>query len=902
LRDPLSRLNAAATQQGAAAKDIAFMTTRTSAHHYARDGIWISMLLAALLAIGTEHILGADKDTPRTDAARVALAVDKFMVVDCLLPGQVRRIGTRVTYLTPRRPVKIAAGDCEVRGGEYVAYDRSRLDSSLSVWLPMAKEGDKEAQTYVGEIYEKGIGGSAPDYVSAAHWYQKAAAQAYPRAMINLGFLYEQGLGVKKDMQAALSLYRKASGLGDLIKLEQASENASAQRDAELNSLRRELESTKQQLDKARQELQRHREDTQSELDKLKIQQQQAQSAGNLEVAKGFETQAKNREQEIEEQRQEVSRLEKIVDAYHAQLKRQEAESSTLLSENKQLQEHLATATRDLDARKVKAAEDQRALDELKNELNHLKEQASSTSQAKDHAKQLEAQIKHNEGDVERQRQDMAQLEKTVEAYRDQLQRAQAEAGNLRTQLEEARLQLTSTNAELDARKAAAAEDQKALDALKSELDKLKRESSTQSNTGERVKQLQAELTQKEDQLAGQRKDITRLETNSERLKGKLEQLEKEKPVPPAPAKDGVVAIAPPSIQLIDPPLLVPRGPAAIKVRGAALTREIVGRIVAPAGILSFTVNDRTEKVDAGGMFKAQVVLLQKSATPVSLAAVDAQGRRAALDFSLVPEELAERFSKPPLSSFDPKDFGKYHALVIGNAQYAHLPKLDTAAEDATAVAEVLAQKYGFKVTKLINATRYQILSELNKLRGSLTEKDNLMIYYAGHGELDRANLRGHWLPVDAESDSDANWISSVAITDILNAMAVKHVLVVADSCYSGAMTRNSIGQLEPGMTDEARASWLRALAKARCRAVLTSGGVQPVIDGGGGKHSVFAKSFLDVLQENQEPLEAQRLYREVAARVLNLTQKLDIEQKPEYAPLRFAGHESGDFIFIPVN
>src|SRR5438094_7878821 len=133
------------------------------------------------------------------------------------------------------------------------------------------------------------------------------------------------------------------------------------------------------------------------------------------------------------------------------------------------------------------------------------------------------------------------------------------------------------------------------------------------------------------------------------------------------------------------------------------------------------------------------------------------------------------------------------------------------------------------------------IMTALNQMTEKLTEKDSLLIYYAGHGELDRANLRAHWLPIDAEPNSDANWISSSLITDHLNRMAASHVLVVADSCYSAAMTRSSIGQLTTGASDEARIGLLKVLAKTRSRTALTSGGVQPVIDGGGGKHSVFA-------------------------------------------------------------
>ena len=98
-----------------------------------------------------------------------------------------------------------------------------------------------------------------------------------------------------------------------------------------------------------------------------------------------------------------------------------------------------------------------------------------------------------------------------------------------------------------------------------------------------------------------------------------------------------------------------------------------------------------------------------------------------------------------------------------------------------------------------MNATRYDILAALNELREKLTDKDNLLIYYAGHGELDERNQRGHWLPVDAEPNSTANWISNVAITDVLNSMTVQQLLVVADSCYSGTMTRSSLGRLEGG-------------------------------------------------------------------------------------------------------
>ena len=331
-------------------------------------------------------------------------------------------------------------------------------------------------------------------------------------------------------------------------------------------------------------------------------------------------------------------------------------------------------------------------------------------------------------------------------------------------------------------------------------------------------------------------------------------------------------------------------------------SREVIGRVTAPAGLLSFQVNDQSQisAVDANGLFRIPVAM-PSDETAVSMVAVDKEGKRSIVEFALVAEGFGPSPSPPVAVKLPPIDFGNYYALIIGNNKYAHLPRLETAAADAADIAELLSRRYGFKTTTLLNATRYQILSELNKLRAHLTEKDNLMIYYAGHGELDKANLRGYWLPVDAERTSDANWISSVTIADMLNSMSAKHVLVVADSCYSGALTRSSLGQLESGISEEARFNWLKSMSKKRVRTVLTSGGLEPVLDGGGGRNSVFAKSLLQALQVNQDALEGQRLYREISARVLSDALRFKIEQVPEYAPIRFAGHESGDFVFLPV-
>ena len=238
-------------------------------------------------------------------------------------------------------------------------------------------------------------------------------------------------------------------------------------------------------------------------------------------------------------------------------------------------------------------------------------------------------------------------------------------------------------------------------------------------------------------------------------------------------------------------------------------------------------------------------------------------------------------------------EFGRYHALVIGNDTYEFLPNLKTASADARAAAEVLRDLYGFEVTLLENATRYQIITALDKLRATLTEDDNLMIYYAGHGIVDFTTERGYWLPVDAEENSSANWIANTTITDAIKAMPAKHVMVVADSCYSGTLMRAAPAQL-PTATE--RNAYLARMAAKQSRTILASGGVEPVSDsGGGGEHSVFAQAFLTALRENDGVLDGQALFDRVKRPVIT-----NSDQTPEYSDIRLAGHDGGDFLLVP--
>ncbi len=237
-------------------------------------------------------------------------------------------------------------------------------------------------------------------------------------------------------------------------------------------------------------------------------------------------------------------------------------------------------------------------------------------------------------------------------------------------------------------------------------------------------------------------------------------------------------------------------------------------------------------------------------------------------------------------------DIGRYHALVIGSNEYHQFPQLESAVNDASAVAAILRDEYGFEVHSLTNATRYDILTELSNLRTSLSEQDNLLIFYAGHGVLDNATARGYWLPVDAEENNYANWLSTSDVTDALKGMRSRHVLVVSDSCYSGSLSRGQTATRD--VAD--RRSVLKNLAAKRSRTVISSGGLEPVLDSGGGDHSVFTAAFLQSLRGNLDVIEASAIFSQLREQVV-----ANADQTPEYKKIQKAGHEGGDFVFVRV-
>ena len=113
----------------------------------------------------------------------------------------------------------------------------------------------------------------------------------------------------------------------------------------------------------------------------------------------------------------------------------------------------------------------------------------------------------------------------------------------------------------------------------------------------------------------------------------------------------------------------------------------------------------------------------------------------------------------------------------------------------------------------------------------------------------------------------------------------------MSDACFSGDIFRgNTIS-----VPFENSERYYKEVHNLISRQALTSGGIEPVMDGGKDGHSVFAYYFLKALTNNQNKFyDASQLFSTIKIPVTN-----NSEQSPQFQSIKNTGDEGGQFIFI---
>lgn len=253
--------------------------------------------------------------------------------------------------------------------------------------------------------------------------------------------------------------------------------------------------------------------------------------------------------------------------------------------------------------------------------------------------------------------------------------------------------------------------------------------------------------------------------------------------------------------------------------------------------------------------------------------------------------------STPPIQALLDEEIGDYWLLAVGIDRYQHWPPLNNAVNDARAVVQLLSREYGFDPARIISlydgqATEENLFKEFLHLKDRLKPNDSLLIYYAGHGVLDEFDTAS-WIPVNARQNALSDYIATDRINRIMGKLPARHIFLVADACYSGSLF-SSRGVT--AATNVAVDRYFREGVRRASRQALSSGGIEPVMDGGGRPgHSIFAHYFLNELERDTSPYVAAS---SLSLRVQELVSR-NSRQRPLWDHLKNTGDENGEFFFL---
>ena len=212
--------------------------------------------------------------------------------------------------------------------------------------------------------------------------------------------------------------------------------------------------------------------------------------------------------------------------------------------------------------------------------------------------------------------------------------------------------------------------------------------------------------------------------------------------------------------------------------------------------------------------------------------------------------------SRPNVEQRSPSVPEQFHetrlALVIGNSNYANLPKLSNPTNDARSIADVL-QKLGYKTQLLLDASDQKIRSEVRRFASDSSKADVALVYYAGHG----AQLSGsnYLLPVDIDiprTEADIQF-GGLKLDDLVNSIGSGTKIVFLDACRNNpALFKNIVsgrGSSPVGLAP-ATASNFTPTKPGGGVFIAYATDAGSIADDGHGPHSPFTAALLRYIQK----------------------------------------------------
>lgn len=338
------------------------------------------------------------------------------------------------------------------------------------------------------------------------------------------------------------------------------------------------------------------------------------------------------------------------------------------------------------------------------------------------------------------------------------------------------------------------------------------------------------------------------------------------------------------------------RGPSAVQ----SSSIDVTGLIDWPSAPVAVLIDGAPASLQSDGHFSGKANL-RSGANTINIVALTRDDRLLQRELEVVFEGDVKAL----------RGAGRNYAVIIANAGYettTGFGPLVTPHADADALEAVLVEDYGYSTEvvmsdgrtvnlSLRDATARDISMALYHVGLAAGPEDTVLIFYAGHGIFEPMTTTAFWVPVDAVAGVPPTYVSASSISEAIARMQSKKVILVSDSCFSGALLRGGDVAASGGAAiSEDRVKTLLALANGKTRLLLSSGNNEPVTDGGGSGHSIFARALLDGLTSMEhDQFTARELFdRFIVERVIANSQ-----QEPQWRPLEDVGHEGGDIVFV---
>lgn len=345
----------------------------------------------------------------------------------------------------------------------------------------------------------------------------------------------------------------------------------------------------------------------------------------------------------------------------------------------------------------------------------------------------------------------------------------------------------------------------------------------------------------------------------------------------------------PPVVVITEPNVELKRGFSIVKAKRIT----VKGKATDKDGIFEVRINGTDAYLKEDGSFTANVPL-KIGSNELVVTAKDIKQATSTKTF-VIKRKSPDIIKDDDVVVVDNDDvkgenFGNYYALFIGVSDYNNedIPDLAGAPiDDANNLAEVLISNYGFKkenITLLTNSPKKnEILRAFYTLRKKVKETDNVLIFYAGHGNWNEEEERGWWMPSDYDPEFELNGISNNEVVQQIELFKSRHTLLISDACFSGGVFKET-------RSGQTLSKSIKNKLKIRSRRAITSGNLKEVPN-----ESVFLRYLVKRLKENETKyLAAGRLFMQIEEPVANNT-----ENTPRYGPIFGAGDEGGDFIFV---